>query len=43
MGNGYFVTWVTTYRDQDAEVIGRQWFRTLRFKTGGDPAGTAGD
>jgi hypothetical protein len=43
MGNGFFVTWVTTYRDQDAKVIGRQWFRTLRFKTGGDPAGTAGD
>ncbi|BBY80812.1 MaoC family dehydratase N-terminal domain-containing protein [Mycolicibacterium pulveris] len=34
MGNGFFVTWVTTYRDQDGEVIGRQWFRTLRFKTG---------
>jgi len=43
MGNGFFVTWVTTYRDQDDEVIGRQWFRTLRFKTGGAPAGTAGD
>lgn len=43
MGDGFFVTWVTTYRDQDDEVIGRQWFRTLRFKTGGDPAGTAGD
>lgn len=34
MGNGFFVTWVTTYRDQNDEVIGRQWFRTLRFKTG---------
>jgi len=34
MGNGYFVTWVTTYRDQTGEVIGRQRFRTLRFKTG---------
>lgn len=43
MGNGFFVTWVTTYRDQNGEVIGRQWFRTLRFKTGGAPAGTAGD
>jgi uncharacterized protein len=42
MGNGFFVTWVTTYRDQNDEVIGRQWFRTLRFKTGGAPAGTAG-
>lgn len=36
MGNGFFVTWVTTYRDQNGEVVGRQWFRTLRFKTGGE-------
>jgi acyl dehydratase len=43
MGNGFFVTWVTTYRDQNDEVIGRQWFRTLRFKTAAAPAGTAGD
>ena len=43
MGEGYFVTWATTYRDQNGEVIGKQLFRTLRFKTGGDPAGTAGD
>ena len=34
MGKGYFVTWITTYRDQNGEVIGRQRFRTLRFKTG---------
>ena len=34
MGNGFFVTWITTYRDQNDEVIGRQRFRTLRFKTG---------
>jgi uncharacterized protein len=34
MGNGFFVTWMTTYRDQNDEVIGRQRFRTLRFKTG---------
>jgi acyl dehydratase len=34
MGNGFFVTWLTTYRDQDGEVVGRQRFRTLRFKTG---------
>lgn len=43
MGNGFFVTWLTTYRDQNGDVIGRQRFRTLRFKTGGAPAGTAGD
>jgi uncharacterized protein len=34
MGKGFFVTWETTYRDQDGEVVGRQRFRTLRFKTG---------
>jgi hypothetical protein len=34
MGNGFFVTWLTTYRDQDGELVGRQRFRTLRFKTG---------
>jgi acyl dehydratase len=43
MGNGFFVTWITTYRDQNGEVVGRQRFRTLRFKTGGARAGTAGD
>ncbi len=34
MGIGFFVTWVTTYRNQDGELIGRQRFRTLRFKKG---------
>jgi acyl dehydratase len=34
MGHGFFVTWITTYRDQHGEVIGHQRFRTLRFKTG---------
>jgi hypothetical protein len=34
MGAGYFVTWLSTYRDQNGEVVGRQRFRTLRFKTG---------
>lgn len=34
MGSGFFVTWLTTYRDQNGEVIGRQRFRTLRFKAG---------
>jgi hypothetical protein len=34
MGNGFFVTWITTYRDQHGDVVGRQRFRTLRFKTG---------
>lgn len=34
MGSGFFVTWITTYRDQHGEVVGRQRFRTLRFKAG---------
>ena len=32
MGPGHFVTWVTTYVDQNGEVLGRQRFRVLRFK-----------
>jgi len=32
MGVGHFVTWVTTYRDEQGEVLGRQRFRILRFK-----------
>jgi acyl dehydratase len=31
MGKGYFVTWVSTYRDADDEVVGRQLFRILKF------------
>jgi acyl dehydratase len=31
LGQGYFVTWVTTYRDADGEVVGRQLFRVLKF------------
>jgi acyl dehydratase len=31
MGKGYFVTWVSTYRDADDEVAGRQLFRILKF------------
>ncbi len=31
LGQGYFVTWVTTYRDADEEVVGRQLFRILKF------------
>lgn len=32
LGIGHFVTWVTTYVDQDGEVLGRQRFRVLRFR-----------
>ena len=35
MGTGFFVTWLTTYCNQDGEVIGKQRFRTLRFKKAG--------
>jgi hypothetical protein len=32
LGPGHFVTWVTTYRDGDGVVVGRQLFRILKFK-----------
>lgn len=32
IGPGYFITWVTTFRDQQGEVVGRQTFRILKFK-----------
>lgn len=32
LGPGYFVTWATTYRDGDGEVVGRQRFRILKFR-----------
>lgn len=31
LGQGYFVTWVTTYRTEAGEVVGRQRFRILKF------------
>jgi uncharacterized protein len=31
LGQGYFVTWVTTYRTTAGEVVGRQLFRILKF------------
>lgn len=31
LGQGYFVTWVTTYRTEDDEIVGRQLFRILKF------------
>ena len=34
LGQGYFVTWVTTYTNGPDEVVGRQLFRILKF----DPA-----
>ena len=31
LATGYFVTWITTYRDQKNEVVGRQLFRIFKF------------
>jgi acyl dehydratase len=31
LGQGYFVTWVTTYTSGDGEVVGRQLFRIFKF------------
>jgi acyl dehydratase len=31
LGKGYFLTWVTTYRTDDEEVVGRQLFRIFKF------------
>ncbi|MEN8182784.1 MAG: MaoC family dehydratase N-terminal domain-containing protein [Myxococcota bacterium] len=31
LGKGYFVTWVTTYRVGEGEVVGRQLFRVFKF------------
>ena len=31
LGQGYFVTWVTTYRTVEGEVVGRQLFRVFKF------------
>ena len=31
LGQGYFVTWVTTYTNGRDEVVGRQLFRILKF------------
>ena len=39
VGRGYFVSWVTTYYDQDGEAIGRQLSRIFKF----DPAAQGGE
>lgn len=31
LGQGYFVTWVSTYTNQDDEVVGRQRFTLFKF------------
>ena len=42
LGTGHFVTWLSTYTDQNGEVLGRQRFRVFRFKRTAR-RGTAGD
>ena len=32
LGPGLFITWVTTYRDEQGAIVGRQMFRILKFK-----------
>ena len=32
LGPGHFITWITTYRDEQGEMVGRQMFRILKFK-----------
>lgn len=32
LGTGHFITWLSTYTDQDGEIVGRQRFRVFRFK-----------
>jgi hypothetical protein len=34
LGPGHFLTWVTTYRDEQGGVVGRQRFRILKFRRG---------
>lgn len=31
LGQGYFLTWITTYTDAEGEVVGRQLFRVFKF------------
>jgi hypothetical protein len=38
LGPGHFVTWLTTYTDQNGDVVGRQLFRILKFRPGGAPS-----
>ena len=35
LGPGHFVTWLTTYTDDDGGVVGRQRFRILKFRPAG--------
>jgi acyl dehydratase len=43
LGQGYFVTWVTTYTDERGEVVGRQRFRIYKFAPGSGRSPGAGE
>lgn len=42
LGEGYFLTTLQTYRDQDDEVVGEMRFRILKFKPGTGKTAQAG-
>jgi uncharacterized protein len=42
LGDGYFVTWVTTYTNADGDVVGRQRFRIYKFAPGSSRASGPG-
>jgi acyl dehydratase len=43
LGQGYFVTWVTTYTDERGEVVGRQRFRIYKFAPASGRSAGAGE
>ena len=43
LGPGHFVTWVSTYTDQDGALVGRQRFRVLKFIPQEQPTAATGD
>jgi acyl dehydratase len=43
IGEGYFVTWVTTYTDASGDVVGRQRFRVYKFAPGNGRASGSGE
>ena len=42
LGSGYFVTWVSTYTDDEGAVVGRQRFRIYKFDPGSAGSGNSG-
>jgi uncharacterized protein len=42
LGLGYFVTWITTYTDDEGAVVGRQRFRIYKFEPGSGGSVTSG-